>query len=207
MAIVTQILKKTLPAVAFVVVAGCRGTVSDEPPVHPILNMDFQQRFEAQEPNPFFADGRAMRRPVPGTIPRGFLREDTEFHFGRLESGGFVAESPVPVTAELMERGRVRYDIYCAPCHGAAGDGQGVIATGDYGLVPPPTYHDERLRNIEDGYLYDVIVNGIRTMQPYGYQIPPKDRWAIVAYIRALQRSQSADASDVPAEIREELEQ
>ena len=155
----------------------------------------------------FFEDGRAMRTPVAGTIPRGFLREDVGFHFGRTESGALLTTIPVPVTAELMERGRERYEVFCTPCHGLAGDGKGVISTGGYeGMVPAPTYHDDRLRQIEDGHLYDVINNGIRTMQGYGYQIPPEDRWAIVAYIRALQRSQNAAAGDVPAEVMEELQ-
>ena len=130
----------------------------------------------------------------------------TQFHFGRNADGSFVTENPVPVTAELLSRGQERYEIYCAPCHGSAGDGQGIISTGNYGLVPATSYHDDRLRSIEDGYLFDVIVNGIRTMQPYGYQIKPMDRWAIVAYIRALQRSQHASGSDVPAEVRDELD-
>ena len=191
---------------ALFAVAGCRGKLSSKPPVHPVLNMDFQERFEAQEVNDFFADGRAMRPLVPGTVPRGFLREDVTFHFGKHESGAFVQESPVAVTADLMARGRDRYDVFCTPCHGLAGDGKGIVSTGGYGLVPAPTYHDDRLRAVEDGYLFDVISNGVRTMQGYGYQVSAEDRWAIVAYVRALQRSQHASASDVPAEVRETLE-
>ncbi|MFV1981868.1 MAG: cytochrome c, partial [Rhodothermia bacterium] len=162
-------------------------------------------KFEAQEANDFFADGRAMRDLPPGTIPRGFLREDVAFHFGKLENGAFVAKSPVPVTADLMARGRDRYEVFCTPCHGSVGDGKGIVSTGDFGLVPAPTYHDDRLRGIEDGYLFDVISNGVRTMRGYGYQVAPEDRWAIVAYVRALQRSQNASADDVPAEVRETL--
>jgi mono/diheme cytochrome c family protein len=192
-------------AVILLVAAGCRGTVSDKPPVHPVLNMDFQEKFEAQEKNDFFADGRAMRTPVAGTVARGFLREDTEFYTGRHENGALVAKNPLPVTPELLSRGQHRFNIYCSPCHGEAGDGQGIISTGGYGLVPATSYHDDRLRSIEDGHFFDVITHGIRTMQPYGYQIKPHDRWAIVAYIRALQRSQNAAASDVPAEVKEEL--
>lgn len=205
--IMTRIIPLRLSGVFLiaVVAAGCRGTVSDKPPVHPVLNMDYQEKFEAQEKNDFFADSRAMRRPVAGTVARGFLQEDTQFHFGRNPDGSFVADSPVPVTPEILSRGQERFEIYCAPCHGSAGDGQGIISTGGYGLVPATSYHDDRLRSIEDGYLFDVIANGIRTMQPYGYQIKPEDRWAIVAYIRALQRSQHASESDVPAEVRDEL--
>lgn len=194
------------PILALIILAGCRGTVSQEPPIHPVLNMDFQERFEAQERNSFFADGRAMRQPVAGTIARGHLNEDARLAYGKEADGSFVRSTPVAVTPELLNRGRERYDIYCAPCHGKAGDGQGVISTGNYGMVPSPTYHDDRLRNIEDGYLFDVINNGVRTMPGYGYQIRSADRWAIVMYIRALQRSQNAGASDVPAEVREELQ-
>ena len=167
--------------------------------------MDFQERFEAQEANDFFADGRAMRTPLPGTIPRGFLRDDVGYHFGRLEDGSFLTAAPVTLTSALMARGRERYEVFCTPCHGLAGDGLGIVSTGGYGLVPAPTYHDDRMRSVEDGYLFDVVSNGVRTMQGYGYQIPPEDRWAIVAYLRALQRSQNANAADVPAEVRERL--
>jgi mono/diheme cytochrome c family protein len=168
--------------------------------------MDFQERFEAQEANNFFADGRAMRPPVPGTIARGYLNEDGRFAYGKESDGSFVAEAPVTITADVLARGQNRYEIFCAPCHGNAGDGQGVMSTGDYGMVPAPTYHDDRLRSIEDGYLFDVVTNGIRTMPGYGYQVQIDDRWAIVAYIRALQRSQNAGAEDVPAEVRSELQ-
>lgn len=193
-----------LAALAFASV-GCRGKVSSKPPVHPVLNMDFQKKFEAQEANAFFADDRAMRPLVPGTIARGFLREDAALNLGKTESGALVKKIPIPVTDELMARGQNRFDIFCTPCHGYAGDGKGIISTGNYGMVPAPTYHDDRLRNIEDGHFFDVITNGIRTMPSYGYQIAPEDRWAIVAYIRALQRSQNASAQDVPADQLEAL--
>jgi len=207
MSILTIKLYKLLAVAAFMTLAGCRGTVSDKPPVHPVLNMDFQERFEAQEENDFFADGRAMRLPVAGTIPRGFLREDTEFYFGRKEDGAFVADIPIAVSADLIRRGQSRYEIYCTPCHGSAGDGQGIVATGGYGLVPPPTYHDDRLRDVEDGYIFDVISRGVRTMEGYGYQIAPEDRWAIVSYVRSLQRSQNAGVEDVPADVLQEMNQ
>jgi mono/diheme cytochrome c family protein len=201
----THTLFRVVAAVGVLVLAGCRGTVSEKPPIHPVLNMDFQEKFEAQEANDFFADGRAMRSLPPGTVARGFLREDVAFHFGRSGDGTFVTTAPLEVTAESMARGRDRYEVFCTPCHGLAGDGKGIVSTGGYGLVPAPTYHDDRLRSIEDGYLYDVISNGVRTMPGYGYQMAPEDRWAVVSYIRALQRSQHAGADDVPAEVREEL--
>lgn len=198
----TRTLSALRPAavalVGAVLVAGCRGNLSDSPPVHINPNMDRQERLDPQERFAFFADGRAMRPPVPGTVARGLLREDTRFHFGRDESGAFVERIPVPVTRDLLERGRDRYTIFCSMCHGDAGDGQGIIMTGGYGFVPAPTYHSDVLRARPDGYLYDVLANGVRTMPGYAQQVPVADRWAIVAYVRALQRSQWAGPSDVP---------
>lgn len=192
----------TLIALTVITLASCRGTESNRPPIHPNLNMDFQERFDPQEANPFFADNRSMRMPVPGTIARGRLRSDAAFYEGRTADGGFIIQTPVPITRELLERGRSRYDIFCTPCHGGAGDGEGLITAGNYGYTPAPTFHGERLRGEPDGYYYDVITYGVRTMPSYAHQIPPADRWAIVAYIRALQRSQYADPEDVPPSIR-----
>lgn len=179
------------------VLAGCRGGTSDLPPVHINPNMDQQERYDPQEANTFFADGRAMRPPVAGTVARGFLREDTAFHFGRTASGDFVPVSPVAITADLMARGKERYEIFCSVCHGSAGDGRGIIMTGGYGYVPAPTYHSDLLRTVPDGYMFDVISNGVRSMPGYAQQIPVADRWAITAYLRALQRSQNAQGVDV----------
>ncbi|MCY3630013.1 MAG: cytochrome c [Bacteroidota bacterium] len=178
---------------------GCRGSLKEDPPIHINPNMDAMERFEAQEANPFFEDGRAMRPPVPGTVARGMLREDVAFHTGRNADGGYVQVMPVEYTVELANRGRERYDIYCSVCHGVAGDGQGIVMTGGYGFVPIG-FHNDRLRTIEDGYLYEVISQGVRTMPAYAQQIPIADRWAIVAYVRALQHSQNADRDDIPAD-------
>ena len=202
-----QSVAVTLGLAALVVLAGCRGMRSEDPPIHPNLNMDFQEKFEAQEANPFFADGAAMRTPVPGTVPRGLLREDTEFYLGRTENGAFVEEMPVPATRELLIRGRERYDIYCSVCHGRSGDGQGIIMTGNYGYTPATSYHNERVREAADGYLYDVITNGVRNMPGYAQQVPVADRWAIVAYVRALQRSQNATEADIPPSVLARIEQ
>ncbi len=183
------------------VLAGCRGTTSPVPPVHVSPNMDWQERYDPQSANDFFADGRAMRPPVAGTVARGFLREDVRFFFGRDESGAFVERSPVPATLEVLRRGQEQYTIFCGPCHGPAGDGNGIITTGGYGYVPAPTYHSDALRAQTDGYLYSVVVNGVRSMPGYGTQITVADRWAIVSYIRALQRSQNATRADVPQDV------
>lgn len=187
-----------LPALlaGIILIAGCQGSISSDPPVHINPNMDFQEKFEAQEVNTFFADSRAMRAPVTGTVARGYLKEDSEYYRGRTEAGDLVVTNPIEVTSKVMQRGRERYEIFCAVCHGSAGDGQGIIMTGDYGYVPAPTFHSVGLRVLPDGHFFGAITDGIRTMPSYASQVPVEDRWAIVAYIRALQRSQYASASD-----------
>ena len=183
-------------AVIATFVAGCQGSISNAPPVHINPNMDFQERFEAQEANPFFADSRAMRPTVEGTVARGFLKEDNAWYRGRTDDGALIQTIPATITSEMMARGQERYEIFCSVCHGSAGDGQGIIMTGNYGYVPAPTFHSAGLRALPDGHFFDAITNGIRTMPSYASQVPVADRWAIVAYIRALQRSQFASESD-----------
>ena len=185
--------------------AGCRGTQSDNPPFHMNLDMDFQQKFGPQEANPFFEDNAAMRTPVPGTVPRGELRDSSALYRARTEAGEYVEEIPIAVTRNVLKRGRDRYDVHCSVCHGKSGAGNGVIMRGDYGYTPASSYHIDRLRNAPDGYLYDVIANGVRNMPAYGQKVPVMDRWAIVAYIRALQRSQNASPDDLPADALSQL--
>jgi mono/diheme cytochrome c family protein len=189
------------------VLAGCRGHRSGNEPIHPNLNMDFQEKFQAQESNPLFADNAAMRKPVSGTVARGLLKEDTQLYTGRTEAGEYVEQIPVPVSKAFLQRGQERYNIYCAVCHGRTGDGNGVIMRGNYGYTPATSYHTDRIRNVTDGYIYDVIANGIRNMPGYSQQIPVKDRWAIVAYVRALQRSQNATEADVPRDVLSDFQQ
>lgn len=177
--------------------SSCQGMHSDKPPIHPNLNMDYQDRFNAQEKNTFFADGRAMRAPVEGTVARGGLRHDTEYYQGVDARGALVAQNPMPITKEFVYRGKDRYDIYCAPCHGGTGDGQGIIMTGQYGYVPAPNFHSDYIRQQPDGHFYGAIANGIRSMPAYNTQIKVEDRWAIVAYIRALQKSQNVQEREI----------
>lgn len=195
--------------VAALLLGGCRSMESDRPPIHPNMNMDMQNRFDAQEANPLFADNAAMRRPPTGTIARGLLREDSRYYAGRTEEGAYVDQMPVPVTRALLERGQERYEIYCTVCHGGAGDGEGIIMAGDYGYTPAPSFHDDAVRErmAADGYVYDVITNGIRNMPSYAQQIPVADRWAIVAYVRALQRSQNATEADLPEGVLSDLKE
>jgi Cytochrome C oxidase, cbb3-type, subunit III len=169
---------------------GCRQDMHDQPKV------------ESLEASTFFPDGRASRPLVPGTVPRGQLREDTHLYEGRV--GGKPAETfPFPIDLKTLERGRQRYNIYCTPCHDRVGNGDGMVVRR--GFRRPPSYHIERLRQAPPGYLYDVITNGFGAMQDYAAQIPVRDRWAIVAYVRALQLSQNAALSDVPETERQGL--
>lgn len=184
---------------------GCRGAESQSPPVHLNPNMDNQQRYGAQEANPLFEDGRAMRTPVVGTVARGLLYDDTEFYHGRTQGGDYVTSTPIEISEEVLRRGQERYNIYCSVCHSPSGDGLGIIITGQYGYTPPPSIHDPRIVDESDGYLYDVITNGVRTMPAYGHQVAVADRWAIVSYIRALQRSQNASLDDIPPDERSGL--
>jgi len=193
------LIKKTiyLLILSSMLLMACRGQRSEKPPVHPVQNMDDQKRFEPQEMNSFFDDKRAMRMPVEGTVARGLLKEDIAYHQGLNPDSSFVDDIPVEVTESLIYRGQDRYDIYCSVCHGGTGDGRGIIMTGNYGYVPAPTFHSDRIRQLPDGELYSAIANGVRNMPSYATQIPVDDRWAIVSYVRALQRSQYVTAEQM----------
>ena len=191
-----------------VLLVGCRGRQSDAPPIHPNLNMDFQEKFQPQGYNPLFENKAVMRPPSPGTVARGHLRDSSGFYQGRTDDGDYVERVPIRVNRAVLERGQDRYDIYCAPCHGRTGAGNGIIMRGNYGYTPAPSYHQDGLRRAPnpsarqtDGYLYDVIANGVRNMPGYAQQIPVRDRWAIVTYIRALQRSQHAEPENLPESV------
>ena len=160
-------------------------------------DMHDQPRFKPQARNDFFPDLRAAREPVDGTVARGQLHEDTYFYTGKL--GNNPGEAlPFPVTQQVLERGQQRYNIFCAPCHSRVGDGKGMIPSRGFSRMPP-SYHIERLQKAPAGYFFDVITNGLGIMQGYAAQIPAQDRWAIIAYIRALQLSQNASAADLPS--------
>ncbi|HEX6982647.1 MAG TPA: c-type cytochrome [Balneolaceae bacterium] len=184
-------------ALSLPMILSCRGQLSKKPPIHLNPNMDQQMRFEPQESTIFFPDGRVNQRPVEGTIARGHLRQNTEYYQGITEDSTFVTEIPVDVTKSFIYRGKDRYAVFCTPCHGLAGDGEGIIMEGGYGFVPAPSFHQERLREVSDGYIFSVITNGIRNMPSYAHQIPVEDRWAIVAYVRALQYSQHVPENEI----------
>ena len=186
-------------ALAAALVVGCRGNLSEEPPVHLNPNMDNVARHDPQEGSAFFKDRRAMRPEVPGTVARGALKTDDHLYRGQTPDGTAATTLPLSLSRELLERGRKRYDIYCTPCHGGAGMGDGIVASK--GLPPPPSFHDDRIRAMPVGQIFDIITRGVRNMQPYGAQIPVSDRWAIIAYVRALQAGRTASIEDVPADI------
>ena len=177
-----------------------QGRPSDKPPIHINPNMDQTERFNPQSENDFFANRSSMRMPVEGTVARGELREDTAFYFGVDASGDTLTTIPITVNMDVVKRGQERYNIYCTPCHGSVGDGKGIVVSKGY--IPPTDFHTDLVRGYKDGHIYSVISNGIRNMPAYAHQISPKDRWAIVAYVRALQRSQNAALDDVPEDRR-----
>lgn len=184
--------------------AGCyRGQPSNKTPVHLVGDMDHQNKYRPQSASPLFADGAAARQPVAGTVAQGDAQADAAWYRGLDDAGQLVAENPAAVTLPLLERGRERYNIYCSPCHSQIGDGQGIMLKRGY--VPPPTFHDARLRGVADGHIFDVISHGVRNMPAYAHQVPVADRWAIVAYIRALQRAQNGRGEDIPEQIRTSL--
>ena len=160
------------------------------------LDMHVQPRQNPLSRSDFYSDQRSARAPVEGTVARGELREDTYFYTGKIGNNpGDVM--PFPVTKLVLERGRERYDIYCAPCHSRTGDGNGFVPLRGFPRKPP-SYHLPRLQKAPLGYFFDVMTNGFGIMPDYASQIPPQDRWDIVAYIRALQLSQNATMDDVP---------
>lgn len=177
-------------AMLCVFAGGCqiRQDMADQPKNRPL------------SPSPFFDDGRSERPLLENTVARGSIADDDLFV--PKESNAF----PLPLTPELLKRGQERYKIFCSPCHGIQGDGNGMIVMR--GMKRPPSFtdqHDPRLRQVPNGYLYDVVTNGFGAMLSYSAQVPPADRWAIIAYVRALQLSRNIPASELPPDVREKL--
>lgn len=222
-----------LSLVPLAFIARARGNHSDKPRIHLIPDMDNQARFEAQASNTAFADGRAMRPAIEGTVPfqgaqvddrlyRGselVLQQAEPVPFEAVAVEGLFEQSleerpvesfPMPVTQAMIERGQQRFDVFCAPCHGLSGYGDGMVDKRAAELQEgtwtiPSNLHDPPLRDKPVGYLYQVVAHGARSMPAYGSQIPVEDRWAIVAYLEALQRSQDGSIDDVPTEQRDQI--
>ncbi len=203
--------------VAAVSILGFRGSHSTKPPLEVFPDMDRQARYKPQAENEFFADGRNDRPVSAKTVARGnYFNQaevfsaafddqklgDTVLNQGKDADGNLVQTLPLEVSHALMAEGKAKYDIFCAACHGAAGDGNGV--TKPYGVLAA-NYHTDILRDVEDGHIFDVITNGKGLMLPFNDRISPEERWAIVLYVRALQRSQNAAAKDLSAAQRTEL--
>jgi hypothetical protein len=160
-------------------------------------DMALQPKNRPLSPSDFFADGRSARPLVENTVARGSVIED-EMAVAK-DSNGF----PIQLNQELLVRGEDRFKVFCSPCHGLQGDGNGMVAMR--GMKHPPSYHQDRLRQVTNGYIYDVITNGFGAMLGYSAQIAPRDRWAIVAYVRALQLSRNAKIADLPPDVREKV--
>ena len=208
-----------LVIITVLAIAGFRGSYSSKPPLEIFPDMDRQPRLKPQSEFSFWEDGRADREPVAGTVVRGndldvkaVFEEDyesdryrnPELYTAKDEKGDFIPTIPYPVTLEFVKKGQEKYTIYCAVCHGDSGNGNGV--TTNYGVAGSMNYHDDRVRQMPDGEIYHIIVNGVRQMKGYGDKLNAEERWAVVAYVRALQKSQTAGLQDVPQAQRAKLE-
>jgi len=195
-------------------IAGFRGDTSRRPPIELFPDMDRQPKLRPQTHNNFFADQLSSRLPVEGTIARSqptvvegrpiYPFEDNPLNTGRVPgTTNFVETLPLPVTERLLTRGQQRYTINCAPCHGAAGDGKGI--TSKYNMLAMANFHDARLVKMPDGEIFNTITYGKNLMGAYGANVTVLDRWAIIAYVRALERSRLASLEDVPEALRSSL--
>ncbi len=200
-----------LAPIPVLLIAWAREVPSSRPRLTLFMDMDVQPKYKAQNESPLFVDNREERPQVPGSVPRGRLDNDTKFVYGK-EGDNWVRTFPesVPVNLETMQRGRERFTIYCAPCHGQSGDGDGLVSARasqrmEANWVPPVQLYATAVRFQPVGQLFGTISNGVRKMPAYGSQIPPADRWAIVLYLQALQRSQSGTVDDLPEEVRKKI--
>jgi mono/diheme cytochrome c family protein len=194
-----------LVVVTVVGIAGLRGSKSTKPPLEVFPDMDRQPKLRPQTTAKFagFADGLSSRQHVAGTVARGAGFEASELNTGRKADGSWADAAPVTVDAQLLARGRERYDIYCLPCHGAAGDGNGI--TTKFGMAAVAKLHDERLVRMADGEIFNTITYGKNLMGPYADKLEISDRWAVVAYVRALQLTRLGKKEDIPDAVRASL--
>jgi mono/diheme cytochrome c family protein len=186
----SRALRQALKGLCLVSLMACQQQMADQPRYKPLAQ------------SVFFGDERSARPLVEGTVARGQLRADEQFYTGK-SNGKLVDTFPFPITGPVLLRGQERFDIFCAPCHDRVGTGQGTVVRR--GFRPPPSYHIDRLRQAPAGHFFDVMTHGFGAMPDYAEQIPAKDRWAIAAYIRALQLSQHAALTDVPKKEQQRL--
>jgi mono/diheme cytochrome c family protein len=187
-------------------VLGFRGSISVRPPLEVFADMDRQAKYKPQGASAFFADRRS-ERPIPvGVVARGNLRLNTHLYEGRTPSGEWAAGFPaeVEISHAFLDRGRERYNIYCGVCHGDTGNGRGIVT--NYGWGGPVSLHSDLYRNMTEGEIFNTITHGKNTMYSYADKIKPKDRWAVIAYLRALQRAQNGRVDDVGAAFKAGLE-
>ena len=209
-------LISTFALVLLVSIFGLRGRSFVRPPmdVFPewaFPGMKYQPKLSQQSPSAFFSDGRLDRAAPANTVPASFgpasqpLRGDNFLYLGKAPDGSWARGFPPSLKVDLkfMDRGRDRFTIYCSPCHGAVGDGNGV--TRQYGMGATASYHDDRLRKMAEGEIFNTITNGKGQMNPYADKLAPADRWAVIAYVRALQRAQTGRVEDVPADHKADL--
>jgi hypothetical protein len=194
-------VKPALIIAASLLLTGCMGMTSRQPPLEVWPDMDRQPKYRAQQESRFFGDKRASRMPVPGTVARGFLHEDEAFHTG-VVNNQYIGRNPVPIDAELLRLGQMRFNTYCSPCHDRTGSGRGLVPQRATWI--PTSLLEERVLKMNDGEIFNVVSYGRRTMPPYRFQIVDRDRWAIVAYVRALQRTVGR-FEDVPEHVRPQL--
>jgi mono/diheme cytochrome c family protein len=198
------LLTLLLLTVLTVSLAGFRGSISRQPPLELFPDMARQPKLRPQKSDPLFADQLGSRLPVAGTIARGAPYEDNPVNTGKVTgTTNFVETVPLPITEQLMARGRERFQIYCLPCHNPVGDGTGVITK--YGMLRAGNFHDPRLVRMTDGEIFNTITYGKNLMPSYASQVTITDRWAVITYIRALQRSRLASLDDVPEQLRTTL--
>lgn len=201
---------------ATVSILGFRGDTFKRPPLEIFPDMDRQEKYKAQAESSFFSDGRTDRPVVAGSVPFNVEEEkyypwltpkdgyfEDDYYASGIIDGKFGEGFPVEITAELLERGQQRFEINCVVCHGEVGDGNGI--TKQYGIAGTPSFHTDMLRDTPEGSIYHTIVHGKNTMGPYGSKLTVEDRWAVVAYIRVLQRAGNATVEDVPQKNRREL--
>jgi mono/diheme cytochrome c family protein len=204
-------LLTALLSASALLLTGCAGLASKSTPIEVWPDMDRQHKFTAQSENPLFSDKRTQRRPPEGTVAVGFLKEDDTFHSGRVGGNMYVGLNPLfPYDKATLEHGQRKFNTYCAPCHGQTGNGGGIVGKRAGAVLVPSNLINQDpkvgvvVRGYTDGEIYEVVSNGRRTMKGYKYQISARDRWAIVAYVRVLQR-QSGSLEDVPENLRSSL--
>ncbi len=195
----------TLATAAMFTLTSCVGSLSKNPPIQIFNDMRQQDKFRPQSENTMrqFADGRADRRPVPGTLARGAYHSETDVFYTGVVNGNYVTSNPLKITSPTLELGQQRFNTYCTPCHGRLADGKGIVGKRSNWIAS--SLIDDRVREFVDGDFFDVITHGRRSMPAYRYQITEHDRWAIISYVRVLQRAAHSTVNDVPAELRSEL--